>query len=193
MPRYTAHMATPTRTYTPEDLLAMEDGGSYELVDGELKERHMSYLSTWIAARFIYFFSAYQDLHGGSTLSSDAGLTIFPWAPNLVRKPDAAFVRAGRGDPVETGIDTGYALLPPDVVVEVLSPNDTAFEVDRKVREYLRAGVRLVWVAYPESRAVHIYRQSGGAAVLDDTATLTGEDVLPGFEVPVARLFPPAK
>ncbi|MCC7365784.1 MAG: Uma2 family endonuclease [Dehalococcoidia bacterium] len=184
-------MATPTRTYTPEDLLAMEDGDSYELVDGDLMERRVSIESSWIGLEFGTAFKVYAHANGGIALGSDMGLTIFPWAPDMIRRADALYVRAARSEGLD--LRAGYLRIPPDVVAEAVSPNDTAVEVERKVREYLRAGVQLVWVAYPELRTVHIYRQSGGAAVLDDTATLTGEDVLPGFEVPVARLFPPAK
>ncbi len=80
----------------------------------------------------------------------------------------------------------------PDIVAEVVSPHEDAENVETKIREYFAAGVRLVWVAYPLTRTVHIYRPDGSAAVLDERGTISGEDVLPGLEIPVASIFPPA-
>jgi Uma2 family endonuclease len=76
--------------------------------------------------------------------------------------------------------------------VEVLSPNDIAYEVDAKVREYLAAGVRLVWVINPDGRTVTIHRPQGPGTVLHEQDELAGETVLPGFRCRIADLFPPA-
>jgi len=72
----------------------------------------------------------------------------------------------------------------------VVSPNDLAWEVDLKVTEYLQAGVPLLWVFYPDTRTVSVYRASGKTARLSAEDTLSGEDVLPGFTCPVAEVFP---
>jgi Uma2 family endonuclease len=79
--------------------------------------------------------------------------------------------------------------IPPDLAVEVVSPNDTAEEVESKRLAFLRAGVSLLWVIYPESRTVHVYRKGGSAAALEEGDDLTAEDVLPGFVCKVADLF----
>jgi Uma2 family endonuclease len=83
----------------------------------------------------------------------------------------------------------GYDDIPPDLVVEVLSPRDIATELDQKVEEFLRAGVRLVWVVNPDTRTVRIHRLDGSISGLHETDELSGEDVLPGFACPVAALF----
>jgi Uma2 family endonuclease len=70
-----------------------------------------------------------------------------------------------------------------------VSPNDTAEEVDEKNEEYLRAGVLRVWVVYPATRSVTVIRPGGNETRLTSADMLSGEDVLPGFEVPVADLF----
>jgi Uma2 family endonuclease len=71
------------------------------------------------------------------------------------------------------------------------SPNDMTYEVEKKVLEYLSAGVALVWVINPEARNVHIHRQDGTVARLRDVDELSGENVIPGFRCPVADFFPP--
>ena len=68
--------------------------------------------------------------------------------------------------------------------------NDTAYEIARKVQEYLGADVQLVWVVYPEQCMVEIYRADGSIALLKEKDDLTGEDVVPGFRVPVRDIFP---
>ena len=82
----------------------------------------------------------------------------FPDAPAKVRKPDASFIRRGRL-PGEA-LPDGFCPIPPDVAAEVVSPNDLAYEVDEKVGEWLRAGVRLVWVINPRARIVAVHRRS---------------------------------
>jgi Uma2 family endonuclease len=95
-----------------------------------------------------------------------------------VRAPDVGFVRRGR---VPDPVPSGYAELAPDLVVEVLSPDDRPGQVLAKVGDWLEAGVKLVWVVDPERRLAHIYRADGSESVIDDTEMLDGEDVVPGF------------
>jgi Uma2 family endonuclease len=78
----------------------------------------------------------------------------------------------------------------PDLLIEVVSPNDLAWEVEAKVTEYLRAGVPLLWVFYPDTCTVWVYRASGQVTHLSVEDTLSGEEVLPGFTCPVAEVFP---
>ena len=82
-------------------------------------------------------------------------------------------------------------IIPPDLVVEVVSPNDLAYEIDEKVQEYLDAGVQLVWVVNPALRTVRIYRADGTISGLHESDELSGENIVPGFHCPIANLFPP--
>ena len=84
----------------------------------------------------------------------------------------------------------GYIYIAPDLAVEVVSPNDTAYEVWRKVLEYLDAGVALVWVIDPEARTAQIYRRDGSTDLLREDGELSGEDVLPEFRCRLATIFP---
>ena len=83
-------------------------------------------------------------------------------------------------------------LADPDLAAEVVSPNDTAREVNRKVREYLRGGVRVVWLVYPDEAEVQVRTPGGDDRTLTRGDTLTGDPVVPGFALPLADLFPPA-
>jgi Uma2 family endonuclease len=108
--------------------------------------------------------------------------------PNKVRKPDGLFIRRDR---LTADLLAGsFITIPPDLVSEVVSPNDTAYEVDQKVKEYLDAGVRLVWVVNPEIRTVRVHRLDGTIAGLSEHDELSGEDVVPGFRCRVGELFP---
>jgi Uma2 family endonuclease len=173
---------------TPEQLLEMEDGPRFELIDGKLVERHMGALSSFVASNAIRIVGQYayqQDL--GRVFATDCGYQIFPDKPNQVRYPDSSFIAKGRLP--EDKIPGGHVRIPPDLAVEAVSPNDTAEEVETKRIAFLRAGVRLVWVIYPKNRTVHVYRKGGGSAALNEGDELSGEDVLPGFVCKVGDLF----
>ena len=81
--------------------------------------------------------------------------------------------------------------LAPDICVEVVSPNDNADDLQEKIDDYFRAGVRLVWVIYPVHRKIYVLGPDGTAAVLTDGGTLTGGDVLTGFSVAATDVLPP--
>jgi len=173
---------------TPDDLLKMADGDRYELVDGHLVERDMGLQSSYIGARLSYLINRSSEEHPyGWILGADCGYQCFADDPDRVRRPDVSVIRLGRlpneAPPV------GYVRIAPDLAVEVLSPNDLAYETDRKVEEYLRAGVRLVWVVNPDTRTVLIYRGDGTIAGLREHDELSGEDTLPGFRCRVGELF----
>nr|WP_296760363.1 Uma2 family endonuclease [Roseiflexus sp.] len=82
-----------------------------------------------------------------------------------------------------------FSRVPPDLAVEVVSPHDTAEEVEAKVLDYLEAGTRMVWIVRPRTRTVTVYRSLREVQVLRPGDTLEGGDVLPGFAVPVGAIF----
>jgi Uma2 family endonuclease len=176
--------------YTPEDLLAMPDGKAYELVDGRLVERNRGAESSWIGGRLHTRLDRFCDDHRfGHFWPADNGYQCFPHAPKLVRRPDVSFIRTGRlpGD----ALPRGHVRIAPDLAVEVVSPEDLVAELDEKLEDYQKAGVRLVWVIYPESRTVSVYRNEGSASRLHQDEELSGEEVIPGFLCKVGSLFPP--
>ena len=149
----------------------------------------MSSLSSRIASTLVVLLGIWsRNGHPGPLMGSDGGYRIFPWAPDDVRMPDVSFVHADRVGQFPT---RGWLDVPPDLAVEVVSPTDSASLVQLKAHDYIRAGVPLVWVVFPESRTVEV-RRAGSTTieVLSETDTLSGGDVLPGFSVAVSELFP---
>ena len=186
-------MTTAAKTsITPDELLNLPDAVDYELVAGELVERHMGSESSAIAAVIGYLLLGFvRPKRLGKVFTTDCGYLIFPNEPTRVRKPDVSFIRAGRLP--NDRAPEGYVRIPPDLVVEVLSPGDTAYEVDQKVNEYLSVGVKLIWVVNPRTRNVRIHRLPndplGPISILNESDMITEESVLSGFNCPVAEFF----
>ena len=177
-----------TKQITPEELLALPDSKQFELVNGELVERHMGWNSGWNGAQILYFLTQYErSSHLGRATNPEGGYRCYPDDPLKVRKPDASFIRNERL-PADDELD-GWCRVAPNVAVEVVSPNDLDLEVDEKVAEYLAAGVELVWVIRPPRRTVRVHRADGSVTNLHLGEFLEGENVLPGFRVAVAELF----
>lgn len=127
----------------------------------------------------------YVDEHNfGTAASNDTGF-ITERDPDTVRGPDISFWSREKLPEVPAG----YIEIAPDLVVEVVSPGDHYARIQKKVKQYLEKGVRLIWVADPEDRSVTIYRNGETMRILSENETLTGEDVLPGFTCRVGDLF----
>jgi Uma2 family endonuclease len=175
---------------TPEELLAMPDGKHYELVDGVPVERTMSLLASRVEitlGRILDLHCVQNDL--GWVVGPSCGYRCFPWIPRQVRRPDLSFIAVQRL-PSENQWSEGYVTIPPDLAVEVTSPTDEVYELEEKVEEYLRAGVRLIWVIHPEVRVIQVIRADGSGSRIRPGDDLSGEDVVPGFRCPVASIFP---
>jgi len=106
--------------------------------------------------------------------------------PDTVRAPDVAVVGRDRADQIPR---RGYAELAPDLLAEVLSPDDRPSDVLANVADWLAAGTKIVWVVDPERREVRVYRQDGSLSVLGNSGSLDGEDVLPGFTCPLMNVL----
>ena len=169
------------KRYSPEDLLTMPDGAFYELVDGRLVERKMSIWSSYVAGMVFHLLNSFcRDHRLGWVLPEGTSFQCFPALPGRVRKPDVAFIRLQRLSLAQATAE-GHCPLAPDLVVEVVSPHDTTYEIDEKVREFLDAGVPLIWVVNPEQRTVEIHRAGGTGTILRENDEIGGEDVIPGF------------
>jgi Uma2 family endonuclease len=188
-PTMSAAIASKTH-YTPEDLLFLADSDNYELVDGRLVERHMGLESSWVGARLVIRLGRYAEDHElGWTFLSENGYQCFPHKPSLVRRPDVSFIRRERLP--EGRLPKGWAIFPPDLAVEVVSPNDLAESLEVKLTDYRKAGVPLLWVIYPGARTVRVHHGDGSARCLDEFDELLGEDVIPGFRCTVREILPP--
>jgi Uma2 family endonuclease len=181
-------MAT-TRLMTIEDLERLpDDGQHYELIDGELltmpptgEEHNASSLS------LLRQFLAYVDETGIGQLYIATQGFVLRRDPDTVLEPDIAIVIADRLRPPEER--KGYVPGSPDFVVEIVSPTDRRGKIERKIRTYLDAGVRLLWLVDPIRRRVTVYRPGYEPIEYSDDDVLDGHDVLPGLSIPVARAF----
>lgn len=179
------------KQYTPADLLTLPDADHYELVDGQLVEKKLSFWASYVAnnlsCRLTIFSNANQS---GWVVSEGASYQCFPDAPNRVRRPDVSFIRRDRLSLAQATTE-GHLAIAPDLTTEVMSPNDLGYEVAKKVQQWLHAGVRLVWVVNPETRTIDVHRAHGAGTILREQDELDGEDVLPGFRCAVRELFEP--
>ncbi|MCP9495573.1 MAG: Uma2 family endonuclease [Pyrinomonadaceae bacterium MAG19_C2-C3] len=182
-------MTTSTALMTAEELLKLPRGVyRYELIEGELiqmspaGQRHGKHAIRIAAPLAVYV----EDNDLGEVFAAETGF-LLKRNPDLVRAPDAAFVRKERVD--EVGDVDGYFPGAPDLAIEVVSPNDTAFEVEEKVEMWLRFGALAVWVLNSKVRAVTVHRSGNKVTRLTEGDMLEGEDVVPGFSIAVAKLF----
>lgn len=173
---------------TATDLLTREKSGkSTELVRGKLVVREPP--STYhgrVQATLNVLVGSYVRAHElGAVFGQDTGFKIES-NPDTVRAPDLAFVDRTRLTQIPR---RGYAALAPDLVAEILSPDDRPGEVLTKAGEWLEAGVRLVWVIDPDRRVASVYRDNGSVMTVSSDADVGGEAVLPGFSFRLSELF----
>jgi len=173
---------------TAEELLRVNiPGKRTELVRGQLIVSEPPGIAHGvIAMRVGERMTAFvRDQALGGVVVSEAGFTL-ERAPDTVRAPDVGFIHRDR---VPDPLPRGYAEFAPDLAVEVLSPGDRPGEVLAKVGDWLRAGTRLVWVIDPIRRSARVYRADGTESFIDDDGSLDGEDVLPGFPLPLSAVL----
>jgi Uma2 family endonuclease len=163
----------------------------YELVNGRLVEHHMGAEAGLVSGDLFAALRDYAHATGIGWALPPAGdfSYRYPGSSKTARKPDVSFVLRSR---VPGGrVPKGDFHLVPDLAVEVVSPHDTVYALDEKVEEYLRVGVRLVWVVNPDTRTVLVHRPDGTVTKIRDSGELVGEDVLPGFRCAVTTFLPP--
>ncbi|MBI4311830.1 MAG: Uma2 family endonuclease [Chloroflexi bacterium] len=174
---------------TAEELLQLSaQGRRYELVKGELRDMAPTgNVHGRVAIRLGSRLDMYVEAHDlGEAFAAETGFRIHR-NPDTVLAPDVSFIAKGRV-PAE-GVAPGFGDIVPDLVSEVVSPSETAASVQAKVENWLEAGVKLVWVVYPDTRSVAVYRSLEDVRVLREGDALSGDPVLPGFSCPVRELF----
>lgn len=176
--------------YSPEQLLTLPEAACYELVAGQLRERNMGAQSQWIAGLLFALLWEHVRRHQlGWVFAAEVGYCCFGPDKDRVRRPDVSFIRGDRMSWAD--LPPGHLTIPPDLAVEVVSPGDGADDLETKIAEYLQGGVRLIWVLFPATQRVQVTRQDGRGVILASSDALTGDDVLPGFDSPIAALFAP--
>lgn len=177
-------------TWTAADLAALPAGYHYELVKGRLIQMapttadhgEMS-LGLGAALRF------YADTQGGHAYAAETGfnLTYPDEGEETVLGPDAAYIR----DDVVPKDRHGFVGRAPDLAVEVVSPSQFRPEMEDKARLWLARGCKLVWIVWPDKRAIDVWRTSDQRPhhTLHPGDALDGEAILPGFRYPVNKIF----
>jgi Uma2 family endonuclease len=182
---------------TNEQYMAMpDDGKRYELHDGILVEQRYTlpngdempsaiFIHNWIVSVLQYALMQVVFKQQLGYVLGDGQDYIL--GKGVILKPDVSFI-AGR---FET--PPKYPTTSPDIAVEILSPSNTASEMNYKINAYLQYGSRLVWVIDPEKQSAAVYRKGEGSSIvsiyLTAEDTLTGGDVLPDFRLPLNDLF----
>jgi len=176
-----------TGLITGEELARLGNLGRCELIDGRIVPMSPTgyehgEIENAIGTELRTFA---RSQHLGKVLVGEVGIYTRR-DPDRVRGVDVLFISNERYAQKKSN---SYLDVAPELVVEILSPNDSWGEVMQKLREYFAIGVRLVWVADPAERRVYAYRALNDMREFNADNELPGDDVLPGFAIPVARLF----
>ncbi|MFO0964261.1 MAG: Uma2 family endonuclease [Gemmataceae bacterium] len=179
----TIQVPTKPRRATPSNGAAL-----FEILDGRKVEVHVSAweisLANFLAARIRE--SLGQPPHGEPFVEM-----LFRMRPTVRkdRRPDLAFVSYERWPDRKVPRDPEAWEMVPDLAVEIVSKNNSAEEIQEKVKEYLACGVKEVWVVYPRARQILVYKTAKEARVLDEDDLLEGGEILPGFSLRVRDLL----
>lgn len=161
------------------------DGSKEELLRGEVitmpppKGRH-----GYVQAMIAYLLMNVVRPRKLGWVLTESGVVI-ERDPDSVFGPDVSFYSIAR----HPNQPEDYFEIPPDLVIEVLSPDDRRKKVHEKIKDYVKNGVKLVWLVDPEVRTATVYAGSLRGTELDESETITGGDVLPEFSCKVAEFF----
>ncbi len=183
-------MSTAEALAPPQTAAGVENKDLYEIVDGQRVEMPpMSADSAGITGELSRHLGNYGEATGVGKAYPEM-LIKLPLPVDRNRRPDVVFVpfsRWPKGRPLPS---TNEWDVLPDLCVEVVSPNDLADEVTEKLGEYIRAGVRQVWIVYPRHQLLYVYDSLTSVRGLTRADELDGGMVLPGFKLKLADLFP---
>ncbi len=174
---------------TGEELLAHPEFEPCELVAGRVVPMSPTgFVHGVLEARLAALLQAWNSsARLGQVVAGEVGIYTGR-DPDTVRAADLAFVSHQR---IRGWSGTGFLDVPPELVVEILSPDDRASELAEKLAEYFAAGVARVWVVDPRLRSVLAYRSATEASRFAEGDLLREPDLLPGFDLPLAELFAP--
>lgn len=177
-----------TKLMTAEEFwVSPENGKHCELVAGAVVERRPAGgIHAAVACRVIEQLGAWARAGDRGEVGPESGF-ILARDPDVVLAPDVFFISKSRIP--QAGIPEAFWPLAPDLAVEVISPSETAVEINEKAMEYLNAGTALVWLIYPISREVVVQTPDGHSRRFRENDVLQDENVLPGFRCAVAELF----
>ena len=188
-------MATQERVYTVDDVWRLEQqplnpADKYYLIDGEmLIKMAPGYAHARLATRIARFLDEYAEAHGLGATLVEPGHYPSP-ERRTVLLPDVSFVRTDR---LPEPAFSRYLPYMPDLAVEIISPSQSLAQTRRKAEVYLRHGAALVWLVDPAAKFAEAWRRGADGALASERIAaedeLNGGDILPGFQLPLARIF----
>ena len=184
VPPHRIRLQPPPGLATEEDVILARP--LCELIDGVLVEKAMGYWESRLAMVLGYFIEVYVDGNDIGFTLGEGGMQRVDFGQ--VRIPDISFYLWSRFPNRELTLEQILGEVG-DLVVEVLSPSNTVQEMARKRHEFFAAGTRLFWIVDPVDRTVAVYTSPDDMTLLDETQTLTGGDVLPGFSLAIRDWF----
>ncbi len=189
VPAYRIFLDPPPGTARVRDVIRHVDGDNkrlVELVDGTLVEKAMSAEAAFLATLIARWLGNYVEANGdtGMILGADGMLRIMP---KLVRAPDASYTRWDKVGSRKVPIQAIPHLVP-DFAIEVYSPGNRRGEMRRKLGEYLGVGITEIWIVYPKTRSIRVYRP-GVESVRYGVGDAVASSAVPGFQISLAKLF----
>lgn len=181
-------MSTIDTLPPPSEATRDEEAAGVEFDGVNWTEKPMSVLSSAVAATILCLLkNEVVATRAGVVMGEAGGFRCYPDKPRKFTKPDVSFVRAER---LPAGWESSAMMtVPADLAVEVVSPDDVYYDVEKKVREYLDAGFGTVWVVDPSQRRVRTFGGGRRPATFEADDELTGEPFLPSFRCKVAAFF----
>lgn len=182
-----SHMSADGRLVTAEELERLpDDDYRYELVKGRvIRMSPVGFEHGRIVMRLGTLLVRHAQERSLGAVVTEVGFKLAS-NPDTVRGPDLAFIRQSR---IPTEEVRGFWNGAPDLVAEILSPDDRLPEIRAKVEEYLARGVSVIVVVNPDDRTVTIHRPSTSAVMLRDDDMLDLDDVVSGFRCALRNIF----
>jgi Uma2 family endonuclease len=177
-------MATTTNLLSWEAFEKLpDDGMHHEIIQGELITLRPPQFPHSKIAKRLHLALVQWEKQGLGEAFQEAGYKLSENPPTWIQ-PDVSFLRPGR-----TAGVTRYLTGAPDLAAEIVSPSDTPADLDRKVDALLSAGGLIVWVVFPDARRVRVFQRDGTSYSRGVQDKLSAPELLPGWEMPVAKLF----
>lgn len=176
-----------TSPISGEELFVMPNIGSAELINGEIVHRmpagHVHGLLEALLASSLFNFVYPRQI--GQVLAGEVGIYTRR-NPDSVRAADVAFISNERLQQVQS---RSFLDISPELIVEIMSPDDRWSEIHKKLTEYFAVDVTLIWIVDPKLEQIHVYRSLDDVTRLTKDDNLTGENILPEFSVPLTEIF----
>ncbi|MCB9458194.1 MAG: Uma2 family endonuclease [Anaerolineaceae bacterium] len=182
--------STELKLLTGEDLaevVAEHPDRRFELIAGRLIEMAPTGLQHGSTENRIAAVLNQYSQGRGTVLVGEVGFYTRQ-NDQTVRAADVAFISYKRMPMGQ--VPAGYGTIAPELIVEVVSPNDRAADIESKVQEWLDFGAMMVWVVYPQTQRLHVYLADEQPRILAQTDTLDGGTALPEFSIALSEIFP---